>query len=181
MNVVDFEEIALPHSRDLYRTAVRLVGNSSDAEDVLQETYLQAWRSIDRFEAGTNIRAWLYRIMFHVASHHRRKNWKFAQPWNEEDESRWEETLVFTEPVSQQLTDEDVLAAFDRIPSAFRDAVLLADVDDFSYAEIAAILQIPIGTVMSRLYRGRKLLAKELEGYARSCGILTETRLQMAA
>ncbi len=181
MKVEDFEEIALPHSRDLYRTAVRLAGNSVDAEDVVQETYLQAWRSIGRFEVGTNIRAWLYRIMFHVASHHRRKSWKFAQPWSEEDESRWEETLVYSEPVTQHLTDEDVLAAFDRIPSGFRDAVLLADVNEFSYAEIATILQIPIGTVMSRLYRGRKLLAKELEGYAKSCGIMTAEPIQLAA
>ncbi|MGE0102212.1 MAG: sigma-70 family RNA polymerase sigma factor [Blastocatellales bacterium] len=181
MNAVDFEEITLPHSKDLYRAATRLVGNSSDAEDVLQETYLQAWRSIERFQEGTNIRAWLYKILFHVVSHHRRKCWKFTQPWSVDDEPCWEETLVYTEPVAQQLTDEDVLAAFDRVPSIFAEAVLLADVEEFSYAEIASILNIPIGTVMSRLYRGRKMLAKELEGYARSIRVAARESLSAAA
>ncbi len=181
MTVMEFEEIAMPHSNDLYRSARRLVRNNADAEDVIQETYLQAWRSIGRFEEGTNIRAWLYKILFHVASHHRRKTWKFARPWTEEEEGRWEETLVYTEPISQELTDEDVLAAFERIPSIFRETVLLADVSEFSYAEIAAILEIPIGTVMSRLYRGRKLLARELAGYARSLGIHAEALLPAAA
>lgn len=174
MKVEDFEYIALPHSNDLFRAALRVIGNRAEAEDIVQETYLQAWRCIDRFTPGTNIRAWMYKILFHVISHQRRKWVKFDNGWaGENDEPCWMETVAYEAPVSQHLEDEEVLAAFDKLPEQYRTVILLADVEEFSYKEISALLEIPIGTVMSRLNRGRKLLAKALSQYAASSGYLS--------
>lgn len=168
MRVADFEEIALPHLRDLLRTATRILGNRTEAEDVVQDTYLQAWKSISRFTPGTNIRAWLFTILFRASSRHRH-NWrKFDCGWTAEDEARWEATLVYKPPVSPQLTDQDMLNALDNLPSGFKAVLMLTVVEEFSYKEAAEILQIPVGTVMSRLHRGRKLLAHELRNYSLS-------------
>ena len=147
-----FEAEAMPHLNDLFRTAIRLTGDRAQAEDVLQELYLQAWRSFEKFEAGTNCRAWLYKILFHCVSHHRRK-W-FRMPQLKENEEHLEANLVQPESVPQHLTDEEVLAALDGISSDFRSVVLLVDVEEFAYKEVSEILGIPIGTVMSRLSRG---------------------------
>ena len=165
-----FEEEAMPHLNDLFRTALRVTGDRGAAEDAIQEVYLQAWRSYERFEAGTNCRAWLYKILFHCVSHQRRK-W-FRLPLLKETEEFLETNLVQPEPVPQHVTDEEILAALDGIPQEFRSVVLLVDVEEFAYKEVAGILSIPIGTVMSRLSRGRGLLRKRLEGAARSYGIL---------
>src|SRR5215813_787441 len=158
----DFESTALPHLNDLFRTARRVLGSQGEAEDIVQETYLQAWKSFDRFEIGTNCRAWLFKIMFHMIQHHRRKLLGFSMKSQRDDNVELETALVYEPPVPQELTDEEVLAALDRIPVQFRDVLLLADVQEFSYKEVAATLEIPIGTVMSRLNRGRKLLRTEL-------------------
>jgi RNA polymerase sigma-70 factor (ECF subfamily) len=157
----------MPHIDALYRTAARVVGDRTEAEDLVQETYLQAWKSFHRFEPGTNCRAWLFKILFHVIQHHRRK-W-YSSRGNETDELL-EQTVAYEPPVSQHLTDEDVLAALEKIPQQYRDVVLLADVEEFSYKEVAATLKIPVGTVMSRLSRGRKLLRSELAGLADAYG-----------
>src|ERR1051326_2231821 len=164
-----FESEAMPHLNDLFRTALRMTGERSQAEDVLQEVYLQAWRSLDRCEAGTSCRAWLYKILFHCVSHQRRKWFRF--PLLRENEEFLEANLVQTEPVAQEIRDGEILAALDKIPSEFRSVVLLADVEEFAYKEVAEILSIPIGTVMSRLSRGRGLLRKQLAELARSYGI----------
>ena len=166
----DFETVALPHLHDLYRAARHTLGNQTAAEDVVQETYLQAWKSFHRFAAGTNCRAWLFKILFHVIQHHRRKNWRL-QTLGEQEEFLLE-TLTYEAPLPQQLNDEDVLQALKRLPENFRVVILLADVEEFAYKEVARILNIPIGTVMSRLNRGRKLLRGELASYAKSCGVL---------
>src|SRR5690242_5688746 len=165
-----FEIEAMPHVNDLFRTALRMTGVRGDAEDVVQEVYLQAWRSFDRFEAGTNCRAWLYKILFHCVSHQRRKWFRF--PLLKEQEEFLEANLVQPTSVPDKLTDEDILAALDGIAQEFRSVVLLVDVEEFAYKEVAEILQIPIGTVMSRLSRGRAMLRKRLESVARSYGVL---------
>jgi RNA polymerase sigma-70 factor (ECF subfamily) len=130
----------------------------------VQETYLQAWKSFHRFEPGTNIRAWLYKIMFHVINHHRRKAYRLVTV-NEEEEFIFD-TLTYEPPVSPRLHDEDVLAALNQVPMHFRSVILLADVQEFSYKEVAETLGIPIGTVMSRLSRGRHLLRTHLTAFA---------------
>ena len=165
-----FESEAMPHLSDIFRTALRVTGDRAAAEDAIQEVYLQAWRSFDRFEAGTNCRAWLYKILFHCVSHQRRKWFRF--PLLKDTEEFIEANLVQPAAVPDKLTDEDILAALDGIAQEFRSVVLLIDVEEFAYKEVAEILQIPIGTVMSRLSRGRAMLRKRLEGVARTYGIL---------
>ncbi|MCI0388045.1 MAG: sigma-70 family RNA polymerase sigma factor [Acidobacteria bacterium] len=162
--VNEFETIAMPHMNDLYRTARRTLGSQTEAEDVVQETYLQAWKSFHRFEPGTNIRAWMFKILFHVIQHHRRKAYRLVT-LKEEEEFLFEQ-LTYEPPVPQELRDEDILAALERVPEHFRSVILLADVQEFSYKEIQEMLDIPIGTVMSRLSRGRQLLRIHLADYA---------------
>ena len=181
ITVEDFESAALPHMDDLFRTARRVLGNQSEAEDVVQETFLQAWKSFHRFELGTNCRAWLYKIMFHVIQHHRRKRFSFNLRSTRDDGAELEASLVYEPPVPQDLTDEDVIAAFDRIPRNYREVMVLADVQEFSYKEVAQTLNIPLGTVMSRLNRGRKLLRVELAQYARAFGVRTGPQQSMHA
>jgi RNA polymerase sigma-70 factor (ECF subfamily) len=164
-----FDMEALPHLNDLFRTATRILGDKSRAEDVTQEVYLQAWKSFRRFEPGTNCRAWLFKILFHCVSHHRRQWFRF--PLLKETEEFIEANLTSPEPVPEHLADEDILAALDRIPADFRAVVLMVDVEEFAYKEASEILAIPIGTVMSRLSRGRKLLKEQLACVASSYGV----------
>ena len=165
----EFEAEALPHLNDLFRTATRLLGTSTEAEDIVQETYLLAWKSFDRFEPGTDCRAWLFTIMFNAIRHYRRK-W-FDRRVTDDTDEVLENTLTYTPSVPEHISDEDVLSALDAIPSDFRAVVLLADVQEFSYKEIADILKVPMGTVMSRLSRGRQLLRSALADVARSYGL----------
>jgi len=160
----EFEAEAMPYMNDLFRTARRIVGCRTEAEDVVQETYLQAWKSFHRFEPGTNIRAWMFKIMFHVVQHHRRKAWRMVTL--KEGEEFIFDQLTYEPPVRQDLRDEDVLAALDQVPQQFRAVILLTDVQEFSYKEVAETLGIPIGTVMSRLSRGRQLLRNHLAAYS---------------
>jgi RNA polymerase sigma-70 factor (ECF subfamily) len=177
----DFESAALPHMNDLFRTARRVLRNQTEAEDVVQETFLQAWKSFERFELGTNCRAWLYKIMFHVIQHNRRKRFSFNLRSTRDDNVELEASLVYEPPVPQELTDEDVIAAFDRIPTQYREVMVLADVQGFSYKEVAETLSIPAGTVMSRLNRGRKLLKVELAQYCQAYGVQAAARNAMHA
>jgi len=165
----EFEDAALLHLDDLYRTATRLLADSTKADDVVQDVYLQAWKSFDRFAVGTNCRAWLYKILFHVVHHHRRK-W-FNARMVKDSEEILDQVATSPEPVLEHLTDEEILGALDRVPQDFRAVVLLVDVDEFSYKEASGILNVPIGTVMSRLSRGRKFLREQLEQTAQSYGI----------
>ncbi len=167
--VEEFEEAALPHLNDLYRTARHLTGDGSRAEDVVQETCVEALKSFRRFTPGTNMRAWLFGIMFNVVRHQRRKWLRFRTP--NEPELLLQEKLTAPCPIPERLTDKSILAALDSIPQQFREVVLLVDVDDFSYKEAAGILGVPTGTVMSRLSRARGLLRRELSSVARDWGI----------
>lgn len=164
----EFEAAALPHLNDLFRTAASLLGTRTEAEDLVQETYLHAWKSFHRFEPGTNCRAWLFKILFHRL-HHQRRKWFRLRLAKSEDVL--ESTVPYEPPVPETLQDEEILAALEKIPEDFREVVVLADVEEFSYKEVAAALDIPVGTVMSRLSRGRRLLRKELAEVAASMGI----------
>ena len=165
----EFEAAALPHMNDIYRTAARLLGNGPGADDVVQDVYLQAWKSFDRFELGTNCRAWLFKILFHTLNHYRRKwlNMRMVR----ESEEILDLTPAVGPPIPEHITDEEMLAALADVPQDFRAVVLLVDVEEFSYKEAAGILNVPVGTVMSRLSRGRKTLREKLSGQAASYGI----------
>ena len=167
--VADFETEALPHLNDLFRTARSTVRNHADAEDVVADAYVAALKSFHRFTPGTNCRAWLFSVLFHTISHHRRKWFNTRLVFSEPDQL--ERISPSPTPIDEELKDEEILAAFRKIPRQFADVVMLADVQDFSYKEIQEILNIPIGTVMSRLSRGRQLLRAQLAGRAAEIGI----------
>jgi RNA polymerase sigma-70 factor (ECF subfamily) len=156
----DFELAALPHLNKLFKAAVRMTGNQAESEDLVQEVYLQAWKSFYRFEIGTNCHAWLFKILSNKIKHYYRKNYRFKLV---NDSEKALACLAYAPPVPQNLSDELLLACLEKLPFVFREAIMLADVEEFSYKEIGIILDIPIGTVMSRLSRGRKLLRSELE------------------
>src|SRR5579864_1632171 len=120
----EFEAAALPHLHDLFRTAARLTGDRARAEDVVQEVYLQAWKSFHRFTAGTNCRAWLFKILMNTMHHQRRKWFNFRSM--QETGTDMEDTVVYAPPIPEKLTDEDVLRALDRVPAEFRTVVVLA-------------------------------------------------------
>jgi RNA polymerase sigma-70 factor (ECF subfamily) len=168
-SIAEFETEALPHLNDLYRAAAAITRSRTEAEDAVQEAYLQALRSYHRFAPGTNCRAWLFRILFHVISHQRRK-WfgRFVHS----DREVLEQSAVYVAPVPEELTDDDMIAAFRKLPPRFAEVVMLCDVQEFSYKEIQEALGIPIGTVMSRLSRGRQLLRSELANCAARAGIV---------
>lgn len=154
-----FEAEALPHVDRLFRLAMWFERDRSEAEDLVQETMVQALQSFQRFQPGTNCRAWLTTILQHVRSNRRRA--RFRSPLVDDPHDRIGLATPFEPPVPQQLTDEDLLAALRRIPERFQEVIVLCDVEELTYKEIADVLEIPIGTVMSRLHRGRALLRAE--------------------
>ncbi|HEY6554941.1 MAG TPA: sigma-70 family RNA polymerase sigma factor [Vicinamibacteria bacterium] len=155
-----FEQEALPVMRQLYGTAYRITRNAADAEDLVQETYLRAFRAFRGYTAGTNIRAWLFTILYRVRTDQLRRMGRSPQTVAILDDG------PAVAPAQAALADghEEVRRALREVPEHFRAAVLLRDVQEFSYDEIAKILEIPIGTVMSRIHRGRALLRKALTG-----------------
>jgi RNA polymerase sigma-70 factor (ECF subfamily) len=162
--VEDFESAALPYLNELFRTATRLTGSRTEAQDIVQNVCLQAWRSFHRFEPGTNCRAWLFKMLLNEVRHHHRKRNTSREV---EDNGGILGSAICEESVPEVLTDEEMLAAVDALPPEFREVVLLADVEEFAYKQIAEILSIPVGTVMSRLSRGRRLLRMKLKGMSR--------------
>jgi RNA polymerase sigma-70 factor, ECF subfamily len=166
--MADFEAEALPHLNDLYRTALRMLQQPAKASDAIQETYLLAWKSFARYQRGTNCKAWLFQILFNVVRHERRTWFKWITG-KEEDISGGD--LVAPQTVPTEIGDKEILAALDALSRQFREVVLLVDVQDFSYKEASEILGIPIGTIMSRLSRGRALLRGQLAQVARSYGL----------
>jgi RNA polymerase sigma-70 factor (ECF subfamily) len=155
-----FELEVLPHAARLFRLAMWLERNRADAEDIVQDTMMQALRSFHRFQPGTNCRAWLITILQRVVSNRRRAKGRSILVSDSDD--RIAQTVPFVPPVPQTLTDETVLASLQRLPTAFQEVIILCDIEDLSYKEAAEALAIPIGTVMSRLHRGRAQLRTEL-------------------
>jgi len=155
-----FESEALPHVDRLFRLAVWFERDRDAAQDLVQETMMQALQSFHRFQPGTNCRAWLAAILQNVRKNRRRSQTR--SPLVEDPDDRLAGTIPFVPPVPQQLTDEDVLAALARIPVPFQEVIVLSDVEELSYKEIAQALDVPVGTVMSRLHRGRALLRAAL-------------------
>jgi len=189
----NFAEDAMPLMDQLYSAALRMTRNAADAEDLLQETYLKAYRGYERFQEGTNLKAWMYRIL--TNSYINRYRAKQRRP-DETDLADVEDMYLYRrlggesseigssaeDAFLNSVTDDAVKAAIEAIPENFRIAVLLADVEGFAYKEIAEILDVPIGTVMSRIHRGRKALEKQLHDYAGERNLLPdeEDELELA-
>jgi RNA polymerase sigma-70 factor (ECF subfamily) len=175
-----FETEALIHTESLYRTALRMTKNPSDAEDLVQETLLKAYKSFDRFEEGTNAKAWLFKIMTNtfINTYRAKQKESASVSFDDIDDSYLQNQLSGLpmetgDPEKEffaKILDQDVVAAIEKLPDEFRMVVVLALYEGFAYQEIADILGIQVGTVKSRLHRGRKILQKLLWEYARNDG-----------
>ena len=188
----DFTKESMQFAPQLFSTAMRMTRNQSDAEDLVQETFIKAWRSFHTFQTGTNLRAWLYRIMTNTFIN--KYNSKLRKP-TETELDEVEELYLYKrlgsidqsklsssaeDQMLELFTDDEVKNALEELPETFRLPVLLSDVDGFSYKEIAEMLDIPLGTVMSRLHRGRKLMQKMLYEYAKERGLINESLVEQA-
>ncbi len=168
----DFQELLDPELASLFRTALRMTRNREDAEDLVQETVTKAFAAFDRFERGTNFRAWVFRILTntYINNYYRVRDRRNIPSLEEmEEESFFQpvaEGITPDEALLNSLTKDDIIEAIEALPVEFRAVVVLVLVEGFSYKEAAEILDIPMGTVMSRLWRGRKLLQKSLWEYS---------------
>ena len=173
-----FEDEALPHLPALYRTARRLTMNSEEAQDLVQETFLRAYRSFDHYQPGTNCRAWLFRILTNLQINRYQKQRRRPGQLSLDDTEEFYLYQQSSQPEQYQdgadpqrvflesMVDEEVKGAVAALPADFRIAVILSDIEGFSYQEIADIMDTPVGTVRSRIHRGRRLLQKQLWNYA---------------
>lgn len=181
-----FTSDAMQYAPQLFSTALRMTRNRLDAEDLVQETYIKGWRSFHTFQVGTNLRAWLFRIMTNTyINKYNAKKRKGTEVELDDIEELFlykrlgsiDQSQLSSSAEDQMLelfTDDEVKTALESLPEDFRIPVLLSDVDGFAYKEIAEMLEIPIGTVMSRLHRGRKAMQKMLYEYARDRGLIVE-------
>jgi RNA polymerase sigma-70 factor (ECF subfamily) len=178
-----FEAEALPHADALFRTALRLTPTRSDAEDLVQETYLKAYRAYDRFESGTNCRAWLFKILTNtgINQHQARARRPVSVDFDAiaaiaaaPEDSAVPEPSAGDWSVYAGVLDDDMHAALAALPEPFRVVLVLAVLEGFAYKEIAAMLALPIGTVMSRLFRARRMMQAALHAAARRRGVVRE-------
>ncbi|MDQ3022591.1 MAG: sigma-70 family RNA polymerase sigma factor [Bacteroidota bacterium] len=181
----DFDAEAMPHMNLLHNYAYKITGNQLDADDLLQETFLRAFRFFDKFERGTNCKAWLFRIMKNLFINKYRKNQKepgkvdYGEIENFFDNIRSDkmDSTDLQEKVFSNLLDDDLTIALNSLQDDFKTVVILCDLEGLSYEEIADFVQCPIGTVRSRLHRGRKMLQQKLYDYAKQRGYDVENNL----
>jgi RNA polymerase sigma-70 factor, ECF subfamily len=178
----DFQKEALPHLDALYNFALRMTADPDDADDLVQETFLKAYRFFDKFEKGTNCKAWLFRIMKNSFINIYRKTSKEPDKVDYDDVEEFYHVIRaestdsndLQEKLFSNVLDDDVTRALESLPEEFRTVVILCDIEGFTYEEIADFVECPIGTVRSRLHRGRKMLRTKLLDYARKRGYPTD-------
>lgn len=174
----DFNEEIIPHLDALYNFGLRLTADPNDAEDLVQDTIVKAYRFFSSYEKGTNAKAWLFRILKNSFINNYRKKSKKPQQVDYDEVATFYESIRaertdtsdLEDKMFRELIDDDISNALDQIPEDFRTVVLLCDVEDFTYEEIANMLDVPIGTIRSRLHRGRNLLKSQLTEYASKRG-----------
>jgi len=164
-----FEREAIPHLDTVFRHAAWWSQDRATAEDLTQETYMQALKSFAHYTAGTNCRAWLLKILYYL--NHKRRHIAARMKMIDNFDDCLFDTFAYEESTPQGLTDECILQTLEILPLKFQEVIILSDVEEFSYKEIAALLNVPIGTVMSRLHRGRRILRTALAVYAQTYGI----------
>jgi RNA polymerase sigma-70 factor (ECF subfamily) len=176
----DFEKVAMEHLEAIYNFAFKLTGSRQDAEDLVQDTYLKAYRFFSQFKRGTNFKSWLFKIMHNTFISKYRKDIKKPAHLDFDDIEFKSERLLtgFTttddaqlEEIFNGLVDDEVSSALDKLPDEYKQVILLFDIHNFNYQEIAHILNCPIGTVRSRIHRGRKMLRESLMNYAKKRGV----------
>jgi len=185
-----FANDAMSHAPQLFSTAMRMTRNRADAEDLVQETFVKAWRAFDSYQQGTNLRAWLFRIMTntYINKYHAKQRRPQETELDDVEElflyrrlGAIDQSRISPSAEDQMMalfTDDDIKRALEDLPETFRLPVLLSDVEGFSYKEIAEMTGVPIGTVMSRLHRGRKAMQKLLYEFAKDRGLVDESRLE---
>jgi RNA polymerase sigma-70 factor (ECF subfamily) len=178
----DFEREAVPHMDSLYNYALKMIGDSDDASDLIQETYLKAYRFWDKFEKGTNCKAWLFRIMKNTYINTYRKQTKEPDKVDYEDVENFYENIKpsstdsahLEKDIYDNLLDDELSEAISSLPEDFRTVVLLCDIEGYTYDEIADFIDCPVGTVRSRLHRARKMLYTKLQDYAADKGYINK-------
>lgn len=181
----DFEREAVPHMDSLYNYAIKMTGDSDDASDLIQDTYLKAFRFFDKFEQGTNCKAWLFRIMKNTFINSYRKSAKEPDKVDYEDVENFYENIKASntdsahleKDIYDNLLDDELSQAITSLPEDFRTVVILADIEGFTYDEIADFIDIPVGTVRSRLHRARKMLFTKLYKYAGQKGYIAKEEI----
>lgn len=182
----DFEREAVPHMNAVYNFALRMTGDEDDANDLVQETYLKAFRFFDKFEKGTNCKAWLFRILKNSYINDYRKavkepnrvDYEDVQNFYENIKSNEIETTHYEQDAFANLLDDEITKVMSALPEDFRTAIILSDIEGFTYEEISDFVDIPVGTVRSRLHRARKMLYSQLYDYAKDKGYVDKNKLK---
>jgi RNA polymerase sigma-70 factor, ECF subfamily len=174
----EFEDTALPYMDEIHRAALRMTKNESEADDLVQDTFLRAFRFFKGFEKGTSIKAWLHKILRNTFINRFNEQAKKPEHLEFDQLNIYEEESISTNDSEQDIMykvfDDELRQAINALPDEFKTVIMLSDIEGFSYKEIADITQCPIGTVMSRLHRGRKLLRSSLRKYAEDIGLVYE-------